>query len=386
LRQICAKFAPNLRQIFRVKTYAKQRESEMASIRTIQGKDGNRYRADVRLMRDGKILRESRTFRTKSEAAQWAKRTEIGLEDAPYVTTEHKTFSDLLRRYQTKISPTKTSGAWESKRIETLLKDEIAKVSLRNLTPKAASEWRDRSLEQRSGETVLRDLTILRHACSIATNEWGWLRQNPFSRIKKPAGNPPRDRRVSAEEIEAICHAAGYRSDALLLTRTARTAAAFVFALETAMRQGEIANLMPEDDFGEYVFVRRSKNGESRAVPLTPRAREILDQVSSNFEVSADSMSSLFTQKIKPRAAIAVPSVVTLHFHDSRGEALTRMAKVLSVLDLAKVSGHKDLKILLNTYYRVTAQELCEKLNNTANELPTFRHRELGEPLARASH
>jgi hypothetical protein len=31
-------------------------------------------------------------------------------------------------------------------------------------------------------------------------------------------------------------------------------------------------------------------------------------------------------------------------------------------MELAKVSGHKDLRILLNTYYRVTAEELADKL------------------------
>jgi hypothetical protein len=32
-------------------------------------------------------------------------------------------------------------------------------------------------------------------------------------------------------------------------------------------------------------------------------------------------------------------------------------------MELAKVSGHRDLRILLNTYYRVTVDELADKLD-----------------------
>ncbi|WP_050764622.1 tyrosine-type recombinase/integrase [Marinomonas sp. MED121] len=40
-----------------------------------------------------------------------------------------------------------------------------------------------------------------------------------------------------------------------------------------------------------------------------------------------------------------------LHFHDSRREALTRLATKVDVLNLAKISGHKDLRILQRVYY-----------------------------------
>ena len=40
-----------------------------------------------------------------------------------------------------------------------------------------------------------------------------------------------------------------------------------------------------------------------------------------------------------------------LHFHDTRREALSRLAKKVDVMTLAKISGHRDIKILLNTTY-----------------------------------
>lgn len=48
---------------------------------------------------------------------------------------------------------------------------------------------------------------------------------------------------------------------------------------------------------------------------------------------------------------------------DSRHEASTQLAKALeNPMDLAKVTGHKDLKTLLNVYYNPTGDELAEKL------------------------
>jgi integrase len=54
--------------------------------------------------------------------------------------------------------------------------------------------------------------------------------------------------------------------------------------------------------------------------------------------------------------------ITGLHFHDSRAEALTRLARRVDVMTLAKISGHKDLSILQNTYYRETAQEIAARL------------------------
>ena len=39
------------------------------------------------------------------------------------------------------------------------------------------------------------------------------------------------------------------------------------------------------------------------------------------------------------------------------------MAKKLGVMDLAKITGHRDTKTLLNVYYNPTGEELAEKLN-----------------------
>ena len=50
-----------------------------------------------------------------------------------------------------------------------------------------------------------------------------------------------------------------------------------------------------------------------------------------------------------------------LHFHDTRHEAITRLAKRLDVLELARVVGHRDPRSLM-IYYNETAEQLAKKL------------------------
>jgi integrase len=74
------------------------------------------------------------------------------------------------------------------------------------------------------------------------------------------------------------------------------------------------------------------------------------------FPIATASLDVLF-RKAKARALIE-----EVHFHDSRATALTRLASKVGALQLAKISGHKDLRILLNTYYREDMSELVDQI------------------------
>ncbi|MCU7906211.1 MAG: hypothetical protein KZQ76_10290 [Candidatus Thiodiazotropha sp. (ex Epidulcina cf. delphinae)] len=51
-----------------------------------------------------------------------------------------------------------------------------------------------------------------------------------------------------------------------------------------------------------------------------------------------------------------------LHFHDLRREALSRLAKVFGLMELAKISGHRNLSILQDAYYAPKIDGLADKL------------------------
>ena len=78
------------------------------------------------------------------------------------------------------------------------------------------------------------------------------------------------------------------------------------------------------------------------------------------FNLTKASLDALF-RKLKKRNIFQED----IHFHDSRREALTRLAKIYSAMDLAKISGHRDIRILLNTYYAPTVQDLAAKMHSS---------------------
>jgi integrase len=50
-----------------------------------------------------------------------------------------------------------------------------------------------------------------------------------------------------------------------------------------------------------------------------------------------------------------------IHFHDSRAEALTLLSRRMDVLTLSKISGHRDLRQLLE-YYRESAEQIAARI------------------------
>jgi integrase len=105
-------------------------------------------------------------------------------------------------------------------------------------------------------------------------------------------------------------------------------------------------------------------------VPLSSEARRILqllpsanlpddqdDDENSVFDLTTKDVDALF-RKIRTKAG--VPDV---HFHDARATALTRLSKIFTnPLELAKISGHRDLKMLLNVYYRPDVSTFADRM------------------------
>lgn len=91
------------------------------------------------------------------------------------------------------------------------------------------------------------------------------------------------------------------------------------------------------------------------------RALEILSELpvptasSPYFNVTDESRDSLF------RKAVTRASIKGLTFHDARHEAITRLAKKLNILELARMVGHKDIR-QLQVHYNETAAEIAKKL------------------------
>ncbi|MBL3560981.1 tyrosine-type recombinase/integrase [Rhodovulum sulfidophilum] len=315
-----------------------------------------RYKAGWRaqVARDG--IRRSKVFETKREAQDWAARQEYLIKNAEKEASAQP-FGDVLIRYAREVSPTKRGERWEVLRLKSIAADRLGQVRLRDLTATSLADWRDRRLREVSPSTVRREMNLLGAVLTRARKEWGLLSINPIEDVRRPTEPPPRDRLPTQDEIERLAHVAG--DD--LSTAQGRTFHAFRFACETAMRAGEIASLEWDriDLKARVARLPMTKNGHARDVPLSSDAvalLEALPKMSPVFGLTPRQIDALW-RKVRGKAAVE-----GLRFHDSRAFALTRLSAKVDALTLAKISGHRDLSILLNAYYRETAADIAKKL------------------------
>lgn len=305
------------------------------------------------------------TFDTKLSATFWAADIEQELINGSIGKIPNKTFGDLLQEYATLVSPTKRGATWELHRINAFLRDPIADVMLCDLSSNHFAMWRDRRLLSVSAGSVLREINIMSHAINTAIKDWGWLKINPLSGIRRPPEPLPRDRLITDLEIEKLLLSLGYDYEEPPISISARIGAAMLFAIETAMRAGEIAGLTWDrvDLDKRTARLIETKNGTKRTVPLSMEAIRIINQLRDVAESDCGNIFNLNTDQIDVnfRKAKLRCMIVNLHFHDTRATAITRLSKKLDILSLARVSGHRDLKMLM-VYYRETAEDMAKKL------------------------
>lgn len=342
-------------------------------------KRGGMWRAQVR--RKGVSMSE--TFASKADAVAWATRIEHEINVGKLTPGTKHTLSDALREYEKRVSPTKRTARWEAIRFAAFIRDfpDLAAMPLADVTAEHMGRWRDRRLagdedrkpkplEKVGTATVLREINLLSHVFTTARDEWKWITESPLTGMRRPTEPEPRKRRITDEEVELLLERLGYRPDETPATKSARIGAMLVFAIETAMRAGEIEGMTwDEVDLKKrYVHLPRTKTGVARDVPLSPRALAVLEQLGplrkefegNVFGVDAPARDALF-RKAKTAAALS-----DLHFHDARREALTRLSKIFSVMELAKISGHRDLRILQAVYYAPHAADLADKLHQAS--------------------
>ncbi|HEY9158308.1 site-specific integrase [Candidatus Binatus sp.] len=135
-----------------------------------------------------------------------------------------------------------------------------------SLTAREVKEWRDALLEGHTPATVNRHLTILRAILRMGMRDRK-IEAGAIPEIEPFAENNKRVRYLTADE------------ELRLLEKLPEWLRPLVMvAIHTGMRRGELLNLMWADvDFvGGIIFVRTSKSGEGRRIPMSPTAHRTL--------------------------------------------------------------------------------------------------------------
>lgn len=326
---------------------------------TIQ-KRGNKYRAIVRK----KGITETATFTLKRDAEKWAREREIKIEKGEALDYEDLSFAVLIRRYVAEVTPSKKGYRSETLMLNRFLREvSFVNKSVKSITRVDIVNWKEQRLKQVKPATVKREWGTLSSVYNHSVLVWGLdLPPNPFKAVKRPKASPARYQRITHDDCQKLLDAFGYESNRPPKLLREYTAWALLFAIETGMRAGEICKLDWQDVIvvrdGMIAHLSDTKNGSARDVPLSAEARRLWKLLPTD---TAKPM------RCEPRTLDATyrkyrpDELRHINFHDSRHEALTRMAKKIpNPMDLAKISGHKDLNILLNVYYNPDKNDLIK--------------------------
>ncbi|WP_237173554.1 site-specific integrase [Paracandidimonas lactea] len=327
----------------------------------------------------------SKTFRTKRDAEDWARRTEDEMVRGVYIQRapgERMTVEAALKRYLREVTPTKRESTRisEHKKAQPLLR-HLGKYSLAALSADIVAQYRDTRLAgnpdengklvPRSNNTVRLELALLSHLFTVAIKEWGMgLPFNPVSQIRRPAPGAGRNRRLTPAENKCLLAAVDAYSNPMFswIVR---------IALETGMRLSEIAGLrLSQVDLQKRVVrLDITKNSSPRTVPLTKAATAALQAAIYNptrppetdlvffGEPGRDGVRRPYLFDKAWTDAKKAAGLTDFRFHDLRHEAVSRLVEAgLSDQEVAAISGHKSMQ-MLKRYTHLRAEDLVGKLD-----------------------
>lgn len=296
-------------------------------------------------------IRQSFAAPTKREAQQWALKKEAELDGLK--KSRGLTLDDATAKYIKTISRQKAPGAaeWEERRFAALSAHFGAGAVLSGIAPEHIAAYRDSRLaEGISGSTVIRESNLFRNLFQIAIDEWQVIDKNPYKGVKMPEHNPARHQLWTWQLIKRVLRAKGRNA------REVETIRAFHIALHTAMRLNEI---LAATVVGKVAILERDKASGKASPPVkVPLARKgaALFAKYPPFTIRPDIASASFSDMTDELL------IDGLTFHDSRASALTWLSRRVDVMTLARISRHKNMKILMDTYYRESPESIAGRI------------------------
>ena len=281
---------------------------------TITVRKNNQFQAKIRKKGFKSV---SKTFSTKDAAIEWATDVEKEMAQGLFKSTkraEKTSINNALERYWIEVV-SKTKSSKSTRYVVNRLQAVMGHIHLIDLSKDIVRDYKEYRLSTVSGETVRKELLLFRRMIQFADTEWDiYLPQGNVAKdISLPEKSKERDRRLKSYEEEALMSEAksygGHIEDLMIL------------AIETAMRRGELLKLQ-----WRYInFDKRTahlsdtKNGDSRTVPLSTKAVEVLQRQNRDgeflFQIQGDSVGKAF-RRIRDRV-----NIIDLRFHDLRHEA-----------------------------------------------------------------
>jgi len=286
-----------------------------------------------------------KSFRTKLAAELWGARTETRAKGGALTDPKGMTFGMLCDEGLPRLTnPSDAAFAYWRK--------HFGELRLTKVTPELIAVHRDRLLgaqckgyghnrsKPRSSATVRNYLIELSRLCTLAVNELRVMEANPCKQVNKPPASREIVRYLSDDERIALLKACKESDNPDLYP-------VVLFCLTTGCRKGEAMALTwaNVDLLRRWAIFPKTKNGESRGVPLTNAVAALL-----GARKRAEDQPLVFPVDITKAwlGAVKRAGIEHFRFHDLRhscGSAMVQNGANLA--EVATLLGHKSLQMTL---------------------------------------
>ncbi len=314
---------------------------------TVRQLPSGRFQAQVRLAGH---KAKSKTFDTESQALAWGCMLESQLSSDLLPASDCNVLAIGTLHLKTLKPSTAETYVCRLRSLSNFFRSlPVDCIEQRNLY-----EYTNHRLETVSSSTCRAELQLLSRIVKYARVHQGMENKNdPFKDFKYPDAGEPRKRTLTENEYRRI-----------LVDISPNISPIVALAWETAMRRSEILSITKDciDYDRRLLHLSDTKNGESRDVPLSRKAIQILKQQEKLVEGVLFQVKRASVTKAFKRSCDRL-GIEGACFHSLRHTAITRIArKGTSTHQLMAFSGHKDTR-MLTRYTHIKAQDILHFLD-----------------------
>lgn len=350
---------------------------------TITKRGPYQYRVEIRR----KGIRLSETFETHAEAEKWATIQEgkvVGGEYKGPNLADETTFAEAIKWYEGEVIPRAKADAKNKKvRARFWAGSDLAHWKMSAIMPWDLVDWRNIVLDAdnaEDGSQVGPDALFGAQTCwhylqfvSHLFNEWKFAHkvtlENPVSRKVRPILDRGRNRRLELTKDDAGLDEEARLLKAVDASKSKWLGAATRIAIETGMRQSELAGLTWDrvqlDGADPYADLPKTKNELPRRVPLSKAAVAAFKRLS--IGKGRQRVFGIETGRAVGhafRAVIHDKDFPDLVWHDLRHEAISRLFEKTDLRDaeVMQVVGHLS-RDSIQRYTHLRTHKLAGRLN-----------------------
>lgn len=319
------------------------------------------YRAKVRVKGYPPV---SATFKKKTDADHWAQRIEAQMREDKYFPSnkaKKHNVSDLIDAY---LADLRVKNPRRHDEVHTMLtwwKEElghnillhfkshdIIKGQQKLMSRQTSREDANGNRLMLSPATVNRYTAALHTAMRFGIRPLKWISTNPVDDIDKLKESIGRTRYLSEDEMKRLL-------DACQRSKNTHLYAVVILGIATGARRKEIQYIKWTDvnAAATRVTLRKTKNGEVRAIFLTGAAAKIVQKMRDKRppdEVYVFSSPNIPSQPINFESswqyALKTAGIMDFRFHDLRHTCGSYLAmNGASAVEIAEVLGHKTLQM-----------------------------------------